>query len=69
VGEKGNAYRDFGEKNRRENPLGIAKYGWNDNIKSDLIVIGWVVFDWTHLAYQIDKCPALLNIVINFWVP
>jgi hypothetical protein len=40
-----------------------------DNIKMDLIKIGWDVMDWIDLAQYRDQCRALVNTVMNLWVP
>jgi hypothetical protein len=40
-----------------------------DNIKIDLREIGWGVMDWIDLAQDRDQWRALVNMVINLWVP
>jgi hypothetical protein len=40
-----------------------------DNIKMDLGEIGWGGMDWTDLAQNSDQWRALLNTVMNLWVP
>jgi hypothetical protein len=42
---------------------------WLDNIKKDLRQIGWDDVDWIDLAPDRDWWMALVNQVINFWVP
>jgi hypothetical protein len=46
-GEEENAYRVFVEK-----PLGTSKCRWEDNIKMDLIELGWGGMDWIHLVQE-----------------
>ena len=31
--------------------------------------IGWVCVDWIDLAQDRDKCQAVVNMVMNLWVP
>jgi len=40
-----------------------------DNIKMDLREIGWEGMEWMHLAHNRDQWWALVNIVMNLWVP
>jgi hypothetical protein len=42
---------------------------WEDNIKVDLTEIGWGIMDWIHLAQDRDEWRALVNMVMNLWVP
>jgi hypothetical protein len=42
---------------------------WADNIKMDLGEIGWGDMDWIGLAQDRDKWRALVNAVMNLWVP
>jgi hypothetical protein len=40
-----------------------------DNNKIDLIEIGWDGMDWIYLAQNRDQLRALVNTVVNIWVP
>jgi hypothetical protein len=40
-----------------------------DNIKMDILEIGWGGVDWIGLALDRDKWRALVNAVINLQVP
>jgi hypothetical protein len=40
-----------------------------NKFKMDLVEIGWGVLDWIGLAKDRDKWRALVNTVMNFWVP
>jgi hypothetical protein len=40
-----------------------------DNIKIDLRETGWDGMDWMDLAQDRDQWKALVNMVMNFWVP
>jgi hypothetical protein len=40
-----------------------------DNIEMDLREVGWGGMDWIDPAQDRDQWKALLNTVMNFWVP
>jgi hypothetical protein len=40
-----------------------------DNIKINLLEIGWGGVDWIGLAQDRNKWRALVNAVMNLWVP
>jgi hypothetical protein len=42
---------------------------WVNNIKMDLREIGWDGMDWIDLAQDRDQWRALVNTVMNLWVP
>jgi hypothetical protein len=42
---------------------------WVDNIKMDLLDIGWGGVDWISLAQDRDKWIALQNVVMNLRAP
>jgi hypothetical protein len=50
-------------------PLGRRRRRWVDIIKMDLRKIGWDVRDWIGLAQDRDQWRALMNTVMNLWVP
>jgi hypothetical protein len=50
-------------------PLGGPRHRWEDNIKMDLREIGWDGLDWIDLAQDRDQCWAVVNMLINLWVP
>jgi hypothetical protein len=50
-------------------PLGRPRRRWVDNIKMDLLEIGWGVVDWIGLAQDRYKWRALVNAVMNIRVP
>jgi len=54
-------------KGRR--PLGRSRRRWEDNIRMDLKGIEWEGVDWIYLAQDRDKWRALVNPVMNLWVP
>jgi hypothetical protein len=66
--EQSNAYRILGnpEENR---PLGRPRSGWVDNIKMNLRETGVNGMGWINLAQDRDQWRALVNTVMNHWVP
>jgi hypothetical protein len=50
-------------------PLGRPRHSWEDNIKMDLREIGWGGMDWIDLAQDRDQWRALVNTVMDLWVP
>jgi hypothetical protein len=69
MGEKRNVYRLLVGKPEGKGPLGRPRCRWIHNIKMDLLEIGLNVVDWIDLAQ--DRCMwrALVNSVMNLWVP
>jgi hypothetical protein len=51
-------------KLERKRPCGRCRHKWEDNIKTDLREI-----QWTHLAQDREQWWALVNMLINLWVP
>jgi hypothetical protein len=62
MGEKKNAYRLLVGK-----PEGRSRR-WLDNIKMDLVEVGWGDVDWIGLAQDRDRWRALVNSVLNLRV-
>jgi hypothetical protein len=68
--ENSNAYRVLvGTPKKGQRTLGRHRLRWENNIKMDLTEIGLSGMDWIHLSQDRDKCRALVNTVMNFWVP
>jgi hypothetical protein len=42
---------------------------WEDNIKINLQVVGCGDMDWIELGQDTNRWRALVNAVMNFWVP
>jgi hypothetical protein len=67
--EKRNAYRILVGKLEGKRPPGRPGCRWEDNIRMDLRDIGWGGMDWIDLAQDRDQWRALVNMVMNLWVP
>jgi hypothetical protein len=68
-GEKRNAYRILVGNPEGKRPLGRSRRRWEDNIKLDLREMGWGVMDWIDVAQDRDEWRALVNTVMNLWIP
>jgi hypothetical protein len=68
MGEK-SAYRILVGKLGGKGPLGRSRHRWDDNIRMDLREIGWGGMDWIDVAQDRDQWRALVNAVMNPWVP
>jgi hypothetical protein len=61
MGEKRIAYRLLVGKPEGKRPLRRPRRRWADNIKIDLLEIGWGGVDWIGLAQDRDKWRALVD--------
>jgi hypothetical protein len=68
-GEKRNAYRLLAGKPEGKRPLERPRLRWVDNIRMDLVEVGWGGVDWIGLAQDKDRWRALVNAVMNLRVP
>jgi hypothetical protein len=69
MGEKRNAYRLLVGKPEGKGPLGRPRRRWVDNIMMDLGEVGWGDVDWIGLAKDRNRWRAVVNSVLNLWVP
>jgi len=56
-------------KPRGKRPMRRQRHRWVDNIKMDLQEVGCGGTDWIDLAEDRDRWQALVNAVMNLWVP
>jgi hypothetical protein len=69
LGEKKNMYRLLVGNPEGRRTLGIPRLRWLDNIRMDLVKVGWSDMDWIGLAQDRDRWRALVNSVFNLPVP
>jgi hypothetical protein len=69
MGEKWNACKLLVGKPEGRRPLGRPRRRWVDNIRMDLVEMGWGDVDWIGLAQDRDRWRALVNLVLNLRVP
>jgi hypothetical protein len=69
MGEKIKAYRLLVGKPEGKRPLGRPRCRWVDNIKIDLVDTGLGEFDGIGLIQDKYSWRALVNLVMNLWVP
>jgi hypothetical protein len=50
-------------------PLGRPRRRWLDNIRMDLVEMGWGDVDWIGMAQDRDRRRVLVNSVLNLRVP
>jgi hypothetical protein len=50
-------------------PLGRPRRLWVNNIRMDLVEVGWGDVDWIGLAQDRHKWRAVVNSVLNLRVP
>jgi hypothetical protein len=69
MGEIRNTYKIWVGKPKEMRSLGRPLYKQEENIRMELREIGKDHVDWIHLTQ--DRCPwqALVNTVMNLWVP
>ena len=63
------AFRVLVGRREGKNSLGRSGRRWEDNVEIDLREVGWRGVDWTDLARDRDRWQALVNTVMNVWVP
>jgi hypothetical protein len=69
MGEVRGAYNILVGRPEGRRPLGRPRCRWEDNIKMDLMEIGFGDEDWIHWAQDRDRWRALVNTVMNLRVP
>jgi hypothetical protein len=69
MGERRGVYRVLVGKPEGKKPLGRPRRRWEGNIKMDLQEVVCGGMDWIELAQDRDSLRALVNVVMNLWVP
>jgi hypothetical protein len=69
MGERRGVYEVLVEKPEGKRLIGRPRCRWEDNIKMDLQEVGCEDMDWIDLSQYRDRWRALLNAVMNLWIP
>jgi len=69
MGDRRGVYSVLVGKPEGKRPLGRPRRRWEDNIKMDLQKVGCGGMDWIELAQYRDRWWAIVNAVMNIWVP
>jgi hypothetical protein len=62
-------YRVLVGKPEGKRPLGRPRCRWEGNIKMDVQEVGCGDMDWIEMAQDRDRWQALVNAIMNLWVP
>jgi hypothetical protein len=63
------SYRLLVGKPEGRRPIGRPRRRWLDNIRMDVVDVGWGDVDWIGLAQDRDRWRVLANSVLNLRVP
>jgi hypothetical protein len=66
MGEIRKAYKIVVGKPEGKRPLGSPRHSWEDNIRMDLMEIGWENVLWIHLAQDKDQWWTTVKTIMNF---
>ena len=69
IGEGRGVYKVLVGKLEGQRPLGRPRHKWKDNIKMDPQEVECGDMDCINLAQVRDRWWALVNTVMNLWVP
>jgi hypothetical protein len=69
LGEMQNAHKILFWKPEGKRPIGRPKLWWVDNITMYLKEIEWDGVDWIYVAQDRDRWRAVVNTVMDLWVP
>jgi hypothetical protein len=69
MGEVRGAYNILVGRPEGRRSLGRPRRRWEDNIKDGFLGNRFFYVDWIHWAQDRDSWRALVNTVINLWVP
>jgi hypothetical protein len=68
MGDRRGVFRILVGKPEGKRPCGRHRCSWEE-IKMHLLEVGCGVMDWFGLAEDRDRWRALVNAVMNIWVP
>jgi hypothetical protein len=68
-GERRGLYRVLVAKPEEKRPLGRTRRRRKSNMKMELQELGCEGMEWIELAQDRGRCQAIVNAVINLWVP
>jgi hypothetical protein len=69
MGERRDACKILAEEPEEKRPFGRNGRSLDDNIRMDLGEIGWKFVEWMHLSQDREQWRAVVNTVMNLWVP
>jgi len=69
MGKGRGVYRVLVGKPKGKRQLGRPRRSWEDTIKMDLQEVGCGGMDWIEVAQDRERWRALVNAVMNHWVP
>ena len=69
IRERKGVYSVLVGKPEGNRPFGRPRRRWEDNIKIELQEVGYWCMDWIELAQDRKRWRALMNALMNFWVP
>jgi hypothetical protein len=69
MGEKKNVYKLLVGEPEGKRSLGRPRHMWVDNIKMHLVETGFGCLDWIGLGQERYSCRAVVNAVMDLWVP
>jgi hypothetical protein len=69
MGETWKTYRILVGKPDGKRSLGRPRRRWVDNIKIHLRELGWNGMEWIDLTQDRNQWRALVNMVMNLWIP
>jgi hypothetical protein len=69
MGKRRDAYKVLVGRREERRQCGRPRLRWEDYIKMDFQEVGCGGVDWIELAQDRDRWWALVNAVMNLWVP
>jgi hypothetical protein len=69
MGESRGVHRAFVGKREEKRSLGRPRSRWENNIKMDIHEVGCEDMKCIDVAQDRDRWRALVNVVMNLWVP